>query len=88
MSSEQQDRLFGFLIHQLDLNGSNTERAWEVISGNSFGTYEETITALKIISTSSSAKNSTKFYAKELLLEYQNGGTFIDESNFNISLLK
>jgi hypothetical protein len=88
MKSEQKDRLFSFLILQLDSSGNNTERAWEMITGNNYGSFEETIAALKFITISSSAKNSTKSYARALLAEYQNGGTNIDAPKFNISILK
>ena len=88
MSPEQKDRLFGFLIHQLDVSGSNTDRAWEIITGNNYGTFEQTIAALKFITISPSARSDTKFYARELLAEYQRGGTNIDNQEFNISILK
>lgn len=87
MSSEQQDRLFGFLIHQLDVNGLNTERAWEIIAGNSFGSLEETIAALKFILLYPSAKNTTKVYAKALLTKFYDEGTNIYESRFDLNIL-
>ncbi len=70
MSSEQEDRLLGFIIHQLEFCGSNVDHAWSVITENSFGSLEETIAALKFILSSPTTKIKTKGYAKALLNKF------------------